>query len=124
MTTPDILYIHGFEGSLDGTKGTWLQKNYHTVGPHMSEAAFSKLGLDPNINHDVTDLFVHIQKQIDPSYAQAVAQIDLDNLPNLVVASSFGAGSQLEEQRTQPSIEPSHKQRSQSPSKTVGKACQ
>ena len=91
MTTPELLYIHGFEGSLNGTKGSWLQEKYHTVGPNMTEASFSKLGLDPSINHDVTDLFSHIQKQIDPSYAQAVAQIDLNNLPKVVIASSFGA---------------------------------
>ena len=63
MTTPELLYIHGFEGSLNGTKGSWLQEKYHTVGPNMTEASFSKLGLDPSINHDVTDLFSHIQKQ-------------------------------------------------------------
>ena len=91
MTSPDILYIHGFEGSLHGTKGSWLQERYHTVGPIMTEASFSKLGLDPSINHDVTDLFPHIQKRLAPSYEQAIAQIDLHNLPKVVIASSFGA---------------------------------
>ena len=86
-----VIYIHGFEGSLNGTKGSWLQERCATIGPQMSCASFDKLPehLNPE---DTQQLLPYIKKQVVPSANEVIQQIDFYALqPKVVIASSFGA---------------------------------
>ena len=41
MRNPDVFYIHGYEGSPQGTKGSWLSMHFSFFGPEMPDARTS-----------------------------------------------------------------------------------
>ena len=83
----DILYIHGYEGSANGTKGRWLQTIFSSYGPEMPQAKSTHpLGKKAPMG----EVFEGIKRAIEPSMV-VIKQHMEQYPPKVVVASSFGA---------------------------------
>ena len=86
MSAPDVFYIHGYEGSANGTKGSWLKKHFSCYGPEMPEARTTHpLGKKAPIG----DVLESIKTAIIPS-ALLIDQHIQKHRPKVIVASSFG----------------------------------
>jgi hypothetical protein len=86
MTQPDVLYIHGYEGSAHGTKGNWLRNQFSFFGVDMPEAKTKNpLGKQAPIE----DVLAEIRSAIIPS-ASFMKKHILEQNPKVIVASSFG----------------------------------
>ena len=100
MSTYDIFYIHGYEGSSNGTKGTWLKENFSCFGIDMPEAKSSHpLGKQaplPEVMQGIKEAVAPSAKFIKPY----IEQIQ----PKIVVASSFGTAVWLKIIQEDPEI--------------------
>ena len=86
MTTYDIFYIHGYEGSSNGTKGRWLKKNFSCFGIDMPDAkSCHPLGKEAPL----PEVMQGIKEAVAPSAAFIKPYIEQIQ-PKIVVASSFG----------------------------------
>lgn len=86
MTTYDIFYIHGYEGSSNGTKGRWLKENFSCFGIDMPDAKSSHpLGKKAPL----PEVLNEIRNAIEPS-AVFIKPYIKKIQPKIVVASSFG----------------------------------
>ena len=86
MTTHDIVYIHGYEGSAYGTKARWLKKNYSCFAVDMPDAKsthpLGKKAPLPQVLQGIKDA-------VAPS-AQFILPYIKKHQPKIIVASSFG----------------------------------
>ena len=72
MTRPDVFYIHGYEGSSQGTKGAWLQERYSCFGIDMPDAKTTHpLGREAPIG----EVLAEIKAAVAPSAAFMRAHI-------------------------------------------------
>ena len=86
MTEYDIFYIHGYEGSSDGTKGSWLKKHFSCFGVDMPDAKSSHpLGKKAPL----PEVIQGIKEAVTPS-AQFIRPYIEQIKPKMIVASSFG----------------------------------
>ena len=83
----DLLYVHGYEGSVNGTKGRWLSQHFSSAGPELPDArSRHPLGSKAPIG----EVLEGIKRAIAPS-TRVVKDYIAQNPPKVVVASSFGA---------------------------------
>ena len=86
MSNIDVFYIHGYEGSAQGTKGTWLNQNFSFYGPEMPAARtthpLGKAAPIGEVLQGIKDAIAPCATLIE-SHLQRFA-------PKVVVASSFG----------------------------------
>lgn len=87
MTRPDVLYIHGYEGSSRGTKGEWLRTHFSFFGVDMPEA---KTTHPDGKEAPIEEVLAEIRTAINPSALFMKKHIQSNN-PKIVVASSFGS---------------------------------
>ncbi|MEC7985357.1 MAG: hypothetical protein VX278_09350 [Myxococcota bacterium] len=83
-----VLYLHGLEGSPQGTKGAWVSQHYlknTPSGPQMS----AHIQLDDH-THDVVQMKPKI-KELIPLCAQEARSAIMKRNPKVIIASSFGA---------------------------------
>ena len=100
MTTYDIFYIHGYEGSSNGTKGTWLKNNFSCFGIDMPDAKSSHpLGKKAPL----PEMMQGIKDAVAPSAAFIKPYIE-EIKPKIVVASSFGTAVWLKIIQEEPEI--------------------
>lgn len=86
MTTHDIFYIHGYEGSSNGTKARWLKKHYSCFAVDMPDAKSTHpLGKKAPL----PEVLQGIKDAIAPS-AQFILPYIQQQQPKIIVASSFG----------------------------------
>ena len=100
MTTYDIFYIHGYEGSSDGTKGAWLKTNFSCFGVDMPDAKSShplgKKAPLPEVMQGIKEAIIPSAAFIKPYIKQIK--------PKIVVASSFGTAVWLKIIQEEPTL--------------------
>ena len=87
MSKPDVFYIHGYEGSSLGTKGSWLKDRYSFFGIDMPDAKTTHPLGD---KAPIAEVLAGIKAAVAPSVAFMKEHIYAQS-PKVIVASSFGS---------------------------------